>query len=215
MEQTFAKAPTEEEKRAHELTRVPFAPWCSACIKHIAREDQPQDFCKVKAGGSGALGEEEEDEAQEGVQDESGALWMVVVCSETGSILGLPLKSKNQMNLITHELLAFTQILGHEEVQYYWDNEQTARQAVRLLVSSRTAMGVKTSMRTTKLYDSSGNSLSENAVQRARNVAATWMESLTENWASVPQSTLTLVVGLQTCSMDIEAFPSPSRFDKF
>ena len=30
MEQTFAKAPTEEEKRAHELTRVPFAPWCSA-----------------------------------------------------------------------------------------------------------------------------------------------------------------------------------------
>ena len=119
----------------------------------------------MKAGGSGALGEEEEDE---GPRRESktrvGALWMVVVCSETGSILGLPLKSKNQMNLITHELLAFTQILGHEEVQYYWDNEQTARQAVRLLVSSRTAMGVKTSMRTTKLYDSSGNSLSENAV---------------------------------------------------
>ena len=70
------------------------------------------------------------------------------------------------MNLITHELLAFTQILGHEAVQYYCDNEPTARQIVRLLVASRTAMGLKTTMRTTKLYDSAGNSLAENVVQR-------------------------------------------------
>ena len=100
--------------------------------------------------------------------------------NKTGSLLGLPLKSKNQMNLITHELLAFTQTLGHEAVQYYCDNEPTARQIVRLLVSSRTAMGLKTTMRTTKLYDSAGNSLAENAVQRVRGLAASMMESLAE-----------------------------------
>ena len=44
---------------------------------------------------------------------------MVAVCSQTGYLLALPVKSKNQMSLITHELLAFTQVLGHEEVQYY------------------------------------------------------------------------------------------------
>ena len=129
-----AKVPTEAERKAHELTHVPYAPWCPSCIKHHQRRRTGKshdqgcptvsfDFCKVKAKGSGALGAEEEDAAQEGVQDEeSGALLMVAVCSETGSLLGLPLKSKNQMNLITHELLAFTQILGHEAVQYYCDN---------------------------------------------------------------------------------------------
>ena len=127
------------------------------------------------------MGAEEEDQAQEGVHDEeSGALWLIAVCSETGSLLGLPLKSKNQMNLITHELLAFTQVLGHEAVQYYCDNEPTARQIVRLLVSSRTAMGLKTTMRATKLYDSAGNSLAENAVHRVRGLAASMMESLAE-----------------------------------
>ena len=135
----------------------------------------------MKAKGSGAIGAEEEDAAQEGVQDdESGALLMVALCSETGSLLGLPLKTKNQMNLITHELLAFTQILGHEAVQYYCDNQPTARQIARLLVSSRTAMGLKTTMRTTKLYDSAGNSLAENAVQRVRGLASSMMESLVE-----------------------------------
>ena len=53
------------------------------------------DFCKVKAKGSGAIGAEEEDAAQEGVQDdESGALLMVAVCSETGSLLGFAFEDK-------------------------------------------------------------------------------------------------------------------------
>ena len=196
LEQVAAKLPTEAERKAHELTHVPYASWCPACIKHRARPDQRRrsgkshdqgyptisfDFCKVKAKGSEALGAEEEDQAQEGVHDgESGALWLIAVCSETGSLLGLPLKSKNQMNLITHELLAFTQVLGHEAAQYYCDNEPPARQIVRLLVSSRTAMGLKTTMRTTKLYDSAGNSLAENAVHRVRGLAASMMESLAE-----------------------------------
>ena len=51
--------------------------------------------------------------------------------------MALPLKSKEQLALITHELLAFTQVLGHEEVQYYSDNEPTLRQALKLLVQSR------------------------------------------------------------------------------
>ena len=58
--------------------------------------------------------EDEEDKAQLGVSDEGGALLLVAVCSQTGYLLALPLKSKGQLALITHELLAFTQILGHE-----------------------------------------------------------------------------------------------------
>ena len=97
---------------------------------------------------------------------------MVAVCS------ALPLKSKNQMSLITYELMAFTQVLGHGEVQYYADNEPTSRQILRLLVAARSAIGLKTIVRTTKIYDSAGNSLVENAIQRIRSSAATLMEDL-------------------------------------
>ena len=71
LEQVAAKVPTEAERKAHELTHVPYAPWCPACIKHRARPDQHRrsgkshdqgcptisfDFCKVKAKGSAAFG---------------------------------------------------------------------------------------------------------------------------------------------------------------
>ena len=195
VEQASAREPTVEERRQHELTHLPYQPWCTACLKHRARQGQHRrtgksheqgcptvsfDFCYVKSSGSGAIGEEAEDGAQAGLEVERGALLLIAVCSQTGYLLALPVKSKNQMSLITHELLAFTQVLGHEEVQYYSDNEPTLRQILKLLVNARSSMGLKTTMRTTKIYDSAGNGLVENAIQRIRSLAATLMESLAE-----------------------------------
>ena len=58
------------------------------------------------------------------------------------------------------------------------DNEPATRQVLKLLVQARTAIGLETHMRTTKLYDSSGNSLAENAVQRIRGVQqVSWRRS--------------------------------------
>ena len=137
------------------------------------------DFSYTNARGIGPLGaQEESDQAQMGVPDEGGALWLIAVCSETGYLMGLPLRSKNQTSLISHELLAFTQLLGHEKVTYYADNEPATRQVLKLLVQARTAIGLETHMRTTKLYDSAGNSLAENAIQRIRGVAASLMEEV-------------------------------------
>ena len=81
-------------------------------------------------------------------------------------------------NGVFDELMAFTQVLGHEHVVYYADNEPTTRQMLGLLVASRTAAGLKTTSRTTRIYDSAGNSLVENAIQRVRSLAATLMEDL-------------------------------------
>ena len=43
-----------------------------------------------------AIGEEAEDGAQAGLEVERGALLLVAVCSQTGYLLALPVKSKNQ-----------------------------------------------------------------------------------------------------------------------
>ena len=137
------------------------------------------DFAYTKASGIGPLGHPEEgDGAQAGVPEETGSLWLVAVDSETGYLLGLPPKSKSQVNWIAHELMAFTQLLGHQEVTYYSDN--TARQILKLLVTARSALGLQTHTKTTKLYDSAGNALVENAIQRIRAVAATLLEAIVE-----------------------------------
>lgn len=125
-EQFITKAPTEEEKRKHNLTHVPFAGWCSSCVKHRAKQGQHRrtghaceggpvisfDFAYTKASGIGPLAHPEEgDGAQAGVPEETGSLWLVAVESETGYLLGLPLRPKSQVNLIrliAHELMAIT-----------------------------------------------------------------------------------------------------------
>ena len=58
---------------------------------------------------------------------------------------------------------------------YYSDNE-----ILKLLVTARSAIGLQTRMKTTKLCDSAGNALVENAIQRIRAVAATLMEAIVE-----------------------------------
>ena len=134
VEQAIAKTPSKEEQRLHDLTHLPYAAWCECCVKHRARPDQRRrsaqareagpaisfDYAYTHASGIGPLGAPEADDgAQMGVaDDESGALWLIAVCAETGYVLGLPLKAKSQLNLIAHELLSFTQVLGHEEVAY-------------------------------------------------------------------------------------------------
>lgn len=98
IEQSVAKAPTAEEKRNHELTHIPYAPWCECCVKHRARQDQHRrsggareagpaisfDFAYTRPSGIGPLGEPEEDGAQEGVaDDESG--WLLCVPKQATS----------------------------------------------------------------------------------------------------------------------------------
>ena len=72
-------------KVRHYLTHLPYAAWCPSCTKHRAKQDQHRrtgksheqgvptnsfDFCRVRATGSGALGEH-------GVAEEGGALLLV------------------------------------------------------------------------------------------------------------------------------------------
>ena len=88
------------------------------------------------------------------------------------------LKSKNQTNLIAHEILAFSQVLGHHEVGYFGDNEPTVRQILPMLLNARHALGLRTRVFTTKIKDPAGNGLAENAIGRIRSLAGTLVGSL-------------------------------------
>ena len=79
---------------------------------------------------------------------------------------------------MAREIMTFCQNLGHDEVGFYGDNEPTVRALLRVLLNSRHALGLRTRIYTTRVRDSAGNSLAENAVQRIRGLACTMLEDL-------------------------------------
>ena len=185
--QTLVKPPNEQEQETHELTHVPYKPWCEACLKHRARPDRhirtgeshatgipvvSMDFCVTKSKED--LAPPEEGDPQK------GALWLVLTCNHTGYIGVIPVKTKGQLNYVTHEVMAFVQLLGWEEVAFYGDNEPIIRQILKTVVTTRHALGLKTKIYTTKIKDSAGNSLAENTIQRVRQLACTLVQDVSQ-----------------------------------
>ena len=105
-------------------------------------------------------------------------MWMIVTCSQTGSVAVTPLKSKARTNFAAKEVMTFGQHLGRHEVEFYGDNEPTTRSILRILLNSRCALGLRTRILTARIRDSAGNSLAENAVQRARGGFDVWSDSI-------------------------------------
>ena len=184
--QTLVRPPSAQEQELHALTHTPYAPWCSACIKHRARPDPHRrtgeahntpipvismDFCVTKK-------KDGLDPNPEGAQDD--ALWLVLTDSQTGCLSAIPIQAKNQFNYMTHEVLSFVQGLGYAEVGFYGDNEPTIRQILKTIITARHALGLKTRIFTTKVKDSAGNALVENSIQRIRQLACTLMEDVSE-----------------------------------
>ena len=126
------------------------------------------------------LYEAEQDEGQGAVRikEVKSTVWLVMTCSQTGTLGAVPLQSKGQLNLMAREVMTFVQNLGHLEIGLYGDNEPTIRSLLRIILNSRHAMGLRTRLYTTKVRDSAGNSLAENAIQRIQGLACTLMEQV-------------------------------------
>ena len=176
---SIAQPPDEETQKKHQLTHVPYAPWCESCIAFRARPDRRErddsarvtgvpcvslDFCYTRAHG--------DDQAP---RDVTSALWLVMVCSHSGFVGCIPLKSKSQINLISREVMNFIQLLGHHDVILRADNEGATRQILRVVVSARHKLGLPTRCMTAKVGDHS-NCLVENAIGRIRALAGSLMD---------------------------------------
>ena len=105
-------------------------------------------------------------------------MWVIMTFSQAGRVAATPLKSKAQTNFAAKEVMTFCQHLGHHKVAFYGDNEPTIRSILRMLLSSRHVLGLRTTILTPRIRDSAGNSLAENAVQRERGLTCTVMGDL-------------------------------------
>eukprot|EP00435_Cladocopium_sp_Y103_P018692 s1844_g4.t1 len=112
-------------------------------------------------------------------KDVNAMVSLVMVDSASGYLHSVPLRSKNQWNLMVREFLGFTSILGHSEVVYCCDNEPSLRQLLRMVVNARLGMGLPTRRNISAPY-AHNNALVENAIGRIRPLAGTLMHFLSE-----------------------------------
>ena len=94
------KQPTEEERRRHEVTRLPCQPWCEECVKCRAKADKvlPEDPREV--------------ERQPCIQGDcmftKGQAALVLICSQTRYGLAVPVKRKTVSRKLAEEIVRFS-----------------------------------------------------------------------------------------------------------
>ncbi|CAE7837472.1 GIP [Symbiodinium sp. CCMP2592] len=125
--------PTEEERAYHNLTHLPYQPWCPHCVAMKAREDNHKkglskpssstdsakpvisfDFCYTSTTGS----------------EEPPAVTLVAVDSWSKAVLSVPCKRKGGAGSTTHlaeALVQFTTQLGYNTLVLKADNENAAK----------------------------------------------------------------------------------------
>ena len=177
---TLAVPPSEEAQRQHELTHT-YQPWCESCVCFKARANRQlrDDSSRASETPTVSLDLAFTRSIPEGAnpQDVSALPFLVMVASASGYVGCVPLRSKGQFELLTHEVLSFTAGLGHAEVIFRCDNEPTMRQVLKYVVSTRLSMGLATRSVTPPAY-SHGNSLVENVIGRLRPLASILMHSV-------------------------------------
>ena len=178
---SVAKMPEEAAQTRRKLTHMPYASRCKERVEHRARPDRHErtdgvyreevilspdvsfDFCYKRARDSVT-------------KSARAVCWLVTIDSQTGFIHVAPLRSKNQVCLIARELMNFSQLLWYSAIAYRSDNEPTTRQTLEMLINARHSPGLTARSIISKIGDHSF--LSENAADRVRKLAGTFIEGM-------------------------------------
>ncbi|CAE7914103.1 unnamed protein product, partial [Symbiodinium necroappetens] len=145
--------PSEAEVKAHRLTHIPYARWCSVCVKTRARGDKH--------------GSRKEVDRTPVVQVDF-FFTTVGIDVDTRMVLAVPGPNKGRIALkrYVEELLRFTIALHDEEhIVLQSDGEPSIKAVVRATAEARASLGRRTTQRTTPTGDHQANGAAERAVQ--------------------------------------------------
>ena len=185
--------PSEAEVKAHRLTHIPYARWCSACVKTRARGDKhgsrkevdrtpvvQVDFFFTTVDPDGRPEEEELPEHP---------CSLVAIDVDTRMVLAVPGPNKGGIALkrYVEELLRFTIALHDEEhIVLQSDGEPSIKAVVRATAEARASLGRRTTQRTTPTGDHQANGAAERAVQTVRRLGNTLVEDIEETYGKLP-----------------------------
>ena len=134
--QPLVEKPSDEEVREHQLTHIPYQPWCEACVQGKARPD------------SHVASLVDADE-----------MWkekiIVPNChdSASGNVAAIPARRKGGIHYMAREASKFAAGLGVGELELHCDNEPAMLQPLSLLQRTLIKMGIRVITSTCKSRD--------------------------------------------------------------
>ena len=188
--------PTAEERSLHELTHIPFQPWCSYCMAGRSRRDHRQseggarertvpvvsmDFFYC-VGNDKELAFMKPEKRAEGQVEEPKLTVVAVVDRSTGMLSAIPVPGKgHDVHVhVAKQVLQFLSHLGYSEVQLRGDNEPSMEQMLNTIMVARQKHGLKTQVVHSQPYVRESNGVAEQAIQNLRDIAVTHLAQLKE-----------------------------------
>ena len=171
------KLPSKMEQEMHNLTHIPFAPWCQCCVATRAKEDARREEERGDATDRGkpiisfdygfTFMADEEEEKQFGT-------CLYVAESETKAVLAIPVLAKGTVSLkqVTEEIVRFSlSTCGGQSIILMADGERATKQILRAVQHCRAAIGLNTEIRATGKAQHASNGQAERTVQTVRKMA--------------------------------------------
>ena len=171
---------------AHNLTHMPYQPWCPACVASKGRPEQHRsdptvlqrrempviswDLCF-----SGKTCEKVEE-----TDGQAKLTALVIHDSHTGAVQCVPVQGKRQTKFMALEVLRFITFLGYGDVTLRCDQEPTTLTIQRHVQRARQQMNLRTVVENSKVLDHGRNSAVEKAIDRVRLQASVLLHQLTQ-----------------------------------
>ena len=181
--------PTGEERSLHELTHIPFQPWCSYCMAGRSRRDHHQSeggarertVPVVSMDFFYCVGNDKELAFMKPEKRAEGQV-VAVVDRSTGMLSAIPVPGKgHDVHVhVAKQVLQFLSHLGYSEVQLRGDNEPSMEQMLNTIMIARQKHGLKTQVMHSQPYVHESNGVAEQAVQNLRDIAVTHLAQLKE-----------------------------------
>ena len=187
-----AREPKEQKKNVppedrreierHNLTHLPYQPWCSACVKGKGRPDaHPRDdqgrtrsehstvsfdFCFT---GKRADGEVLGPVPQ---SDKIKLTCLAMTDSKTRAVQAVPVFNKGDIKFMSKEVCRFVQFLGYSTVALRCDQEPTMLRVQDLAQQAMKRLGITVHINNPKIKHHAGNGYVEGAIHRIRQTAS-------------------------------------------
>ena len=175
MEMVGPEPPSQVERELHELTHLPYTPWCESCVRGRGKDlphrkvEPPEKILlpMVCLDWFVAASSDEAGRKSEGTTDV-----LLMIDAETGYVAAIPAKSKGAEN---HPHLVdmaekILHLMRHEKVKLRSDGEPTIKSLVQK-IKDRWSQKHTTLVEETPLYSSASNGRAERAVQTVRRLA--------------------------------------------
>ena len=136
--------PAPELVALHEISRMPRAPWCEACVATRSREDNYEDGGTTRRENPVIS----MDYMFTGTKDTGLATHLVCVDSQSKfvKVVALSGKGGSLLKYATKEVITMTQQLGYSQISLHFDTEPAMKQLAESIQTSRLKMGFGTSL---------------------------------------------------------------------